>query len=551
MGPVSDDDMVAAGDEALASGRWADARRSFELAITEGETARACFGLAAALWWSGENREAVTWCTRAYVLFRQTDDVAGAVQCAVWLAITYKANFANAAAANGWTQRAERLVDELDLGPLHGWTWVARAYRSVDLDGAQALTERAVAVARRSGDVDLELVAQSQLGLIRVSKGEVADGFALIDEAMAATLAGERSNLDAVVYISCDMLNACELANDLVRAGHWCAVADQFVATYGCPFLYAECRIYYGSVLMARGRWNDAERELTAGLAITADVCPGLHVRALTRLAMLRVRQGRLEDAEDLLSQVSGTIAEPESALCAAALLLAGGDPAGAAADIEQRLDHIAEHAMHIAPALALLVEAALAAGDLTTAALAADRLSALAETTVSGPVVTLATRARGDMGAAAGDLAGAARDLESALAGWVALELPYEAAVTLAALARVVAASRPSVAVEHARGALATFETLGAVSDADRVAAFLRSMGVVPRIGAKRVGTLTGREQDVLRLLGSGLSNPQIAERLHISRKTAAHHVSHILGKLHLDNRAAAAVYATREWGS
>ena len=59
-----------------------------------------------ALWWLGENQACVERCTRAYALFRRCGDVEGAIRCAVWLAITYKSNFANFAAANGWIGRA-------------------------------------------------------------------------------------------------------------------------------------------------------------------------------------------------------------------------------------------------------------------------------------------------------------------------------------------------------------------------------------------------------------------------------------------------------------
>lgn len=54
-----------------------------------------------------------------------------------------------------------------------------------------------------------------------------------------------------------------------------------------------------------------------------------------------------------------------------------------------------------------------------------------------------------------------------------------------------------------------------------------------------------------MLALLAEGLSNPEIAGRLFLSRKTVAHHVSRILGKLALHTRAEAAAYATRIRGS
>ena len=57
----------------------------------------------------------------------------------------------------------------------------------------------------------------------------------------------------------------------------------------------------------------------------------------------------------------------------------------------------------------------------------------------------------------------------------------------------------------------------------------------------------LTPREQEVLALLVEGLSNPEIAERLAVSRSTAKAHVSNILSKLGVSNRAEAVALAVR----
>ena len=57
----------------------------------------------------------------------------------------------------------------------------------------------------------------------------------------------------------------------------------------------------------------------------------------------------------------------------------------------------------------------------------------------------------------------------------------------------------------------------------------------------------LSARELQVLRLLGEGVDNAQIAARLHLGTTTVKHHVSNLLQKLGVENRVQAAVYAVR----
>jgi DNA-binding NarL/FixJ family response regulator len=124
---------------------------------------------------------------------------------------------------------------------------------------------------------------------------------------------------------------------------------------------------------------------------------------------------------------------------------------------------------------------------------------------------------------------------------------MPFEIARTRLLLARAMPEAEREVAIAEARAALDGFERLGA-ADADVAAAFLRSLGVkAARAGPKGLGVLTKRESEVLRLLGEGLSNREIAERMFITRKTVENHVARVLSKLELRGRGVAAAYAVR----
>jgi DNA-binding NarL/FixJ family response regulator len=78
----------------------------------------------------------------------------------------------------------------------------------------------------------------------------------------------------------------------------------------------------------------------------------------------------------------------------------------------------------------------------------------------------------------------------------------------------------------------------------AERVLSF---SATTPDSGPRPPDALTGREQEVLDLIGQGASNAQIARRLDLSVKTVQNYVSRILEKLQLADRTQAALYASR----
>ena len=195
-----------------------------------------------------------------------------------------------------------------------------------------------------------------------------------------------------------------------------------------------------------------------------------------------------------------------------------------------------------------MLAEASLAKGDGAAAARAAGELTEIAATANSAGLDALAADARGRVSTAAGDTETAVADLRSAIATWSLLHQPFESARSRSALAGVLA--DPSDAAQCLRRALSDFQALGAALEADPVDRQLRELRMPVRPVTTGSGALSEREEQVLHLVATGLSNPEIAARLHISRKTVAHHVTHVLTKLNVRNRAEAAAYAAADLG-
>ncbi len=455
--------------------------------------------------------------------------------------------------AAGWLSRARRLLaDDPDCAEA-GWVALALIGCSyANIDELQQHAHLALAVAQRLGDADLECKALGDSGLALVSRGAIDEGLARLDEAMVMASSGECDNVWVVGQVYCDLVTACSRTGDLHRLEDWLATAqvgERAPAGAGPPnLLLNHCQIEYGTLLCEAGRWN--EGELALRFAVDASVHFVQRAQSRAALAGLRIDQGRLPEAAGLLN---GLEQRAEAQLSLVRLHHARGDDDLAAAVARQALRMLPGDRLRTAPIHALLVDVELSRGNVKGAREAERALAEYAGQTSSRTVAALAEWAAGRLWLAdphtGGDQPphGAVAHFESALRELRGDERSLLAADIQLDLARALADVNRPQAIAEARRALATYGRVGA-HRMHAAQALLHELGdaaaAVPA-APDAVRTLTGREREILNLLAQGLSNPQIAERLVISPKTAEHHVGAILRKLQLSSRSEAAVYA------
>jgi DNA-binding NarL/FixJ family response regulator len=530
--------LLDEGGAALQRGDWAAAQAVFAGAVEREDTPEARYGLARALEWAGDFEAAVRSYELAYAGYRARGELRlPALIAGRELAFLHAAVFGNGAAAGGWLARSRSLIDEAGNCPERGWVELAEALATGDPDEITAHAQVAAAVAVSFGDTDLRFCAMAYQGTSDVLRGRVDEGMRLVDEAALAATAGEVRDHLVAGEIFCKLLLCCESALDVRRAQEWITIADAAGRASHDLWVSAICRMYYGGILTAAGRWQEAEDELCAALLIYDNGMRALRSGAAVRLADLRVRQGRLEEAERLLADNEF---DGQAALPLARLHLIRGEVDLAAAVLRRSLDS-ATTVLH-APALALMAEVRASGCQAAEARQVFDRLESLAASSGLRHVRALAERVDGLLREGQG-----LAHLEAALRLFAQAGLPWEAARTRMSIARLLGPTLPEVAVAEGRAALEVFRALGAHRDADEAANLLRSLGSRTGPTPRAAGVLTRREREVFRLLVEGLSNQQIAERLVLSKRTVEHHVGAILAKTGAGTRAEALARAVR----
>ncbi|WP_129664686.1 LuxR C-terminal-related transcriptional regulator [Phytoactinopolyspora endophytica] len=537
-------ELLAAGKAALARGDWTLARSLLSDAVALRESAEGLHELAKAVEWAADYQAAIELYERAFVAYRELGESRRpALIAGRELSFLHAAVYGNDAVAAGWLARARSLVYEAGECVESGWVELAEALATDDPEEKSAHVRAAMDVADRFHAVDLRFCAMSNDGVALVLQGRVDDGMRTLDE--AATAAASREVVDYITAgeIYCHMLLCCELTLDVPRARQWSGIATAYGQRSNTPWVSAICRTHYGAVLTAAGEWSDAERELTSSITLFDASYRALRSSAMVRLADLRVRQGRYDEAGRLLA---GFEFDSYAVRPLARLHLARGEHAVARRLLRRALERTGEQVSWPIE-LALLAETEAAAGNVDEAREVCTQLSAVAAGSDVPCFRAFAEYAAGVVCAAA-DEPEALAHFEAALPRFVRAELPLEAARTRLAISQAIADAEPEVAQAEARAALLVFEELAAGVDADATARHLRTLGVHGRSAPRVAGPLTRREAEVLAHIGEGMTNEQIADRLYISKRTVEHHVSSIFAKLGVATRAAAAAYALRQ---
>lgn len=479
MSPIVEPAHMERARDALERHAW---REAFDL-LSEADAAGTLDAaglelLAQAAWWVGRLPDAIAARERAYAAFVKAGDT---TMAAVTAGLIGRDNLLRNAypVANGWLNRAQRMLEDVEEGPPHGWLAAVRSFQAGlagDFDRSYAFASTAYDIARRFGDRDLEALALSNQGLSLIYRGEIEEGLALADEATVAAVAGEIEPQTAG-SVCCSTISACSSLGDWRRASEWTEAQDRWCQRERINGFPGMCRIFRAESKRIRGDWAGAEAEARRASDELEGYVPAAIGIALYEIGTIRLLRGDLPAAEEALLLAHARGRDPEPAL--SLVRLAQGRVDAASASIRRALEAPPSAPSWATPPasdlnrLALLpaqVEIALAAGDAATARRASDELTALAGRFTSTAARASAATSHGRVLLAEDDPSAAIAALRDAVRLWGEVDAPWEAARARVALAEAHraegSADRAALELQAARDA---FERLGAVPDLRR----------------------------------------------------------------------------------
>jgi DNA-binding CsgD family transcriptional regulator len=533
--------MDLAGDvdrarQAYDHGDWPEAYDAWSAADLGHLSATDLDDLATAAELLGEHDATVRALQQAFRLHEQAGDSPGAVRAAVRLAMSCGTH-GEPALFSGWSARAEALLDDVGAESAEaGWVAFVRMFAHLnhgEIPQASEQADLATAAGRRHRDADLVAMGLTGQGRLRLYTDRIPEGLACLDEAMVRVIAGECTPVIAG-HVYCTAIEGCQEISDFGRVAEWTSALERWCSAQpGLLLFTGQCALHRGQLLRVHGDWAAAlaELDLAAQRYVEAGSPDAIGLTARESGDVLRLR-GDLDGADAAYQRAADHGCDPQPGL--ALLWLSRGQDVAALAAVERMLDEDVG-AVARCRVLPAAVEVFLASGLVDRARSAAGELSSLA---CSDVLAATAAECSGAVELAADDPAGALPFLRKAGQAWARASAPYDAARVGVLRGRALARlGDPDGSRRELEAARDCFRRLGALPAADAVSALLAP--------ASAPAGLTPREVEVLRLVATGRTNPQIAAGLVLSEKTVARHLSNIFSKLEVGSRTAAAAYA------
>jgi DNA-binding CsgD family transcriptional regulator len=445
--------------------------------------------------------------------------------------------------ADAFTILAAGSAEVAPVDPVKALAMLLPASEAASYAGDVALT---IEAARRAGALPRgeQRIDQFTLGLLvgigSILEGDTARGAPLLREAiMLAQSFDDPSRLGfagaAARYLGDDMATHDFYARAVARA----RATGELVLL---PYLLESLAV----AEVAAGRYIAATASASEGLRLARETGQESSVcRNLSTLALLGAMQGREDacrsDAAEALEHAvpRGLRLQAASATWALALLdLASSRPAEALA----RLERLAAGSETGHPVVALLsvpdlVEAAVRANQTERGQTALAGFEQWATHTAPPWALALVPRCRGLLSAGAA----ADRHFTEALRLHGPSSRPFDRARTQLLYGEALRrARRRADAREHLRAAFTTFEQLGAAPWAERARTELRATGETARQrDPSTLDQLTPQELQIVRFVGQGATNREVAAQLFLSPRTIDYHLRQVFTKLGISSRA------------
>jgi DNA-binding CsgD family transcriptional regulator len=525
--------------EAFARRDWVAAYEGLSAVGSDAFPAADFADLATAAFLVGRHNDCIQALQRAYQEHLVAGDERAAARAAFWLAMTL-VDRGEHAVAGGWISRAERIVegfaeDTVEHGYLLFYRMLVHILGGDPVTGLEEATTL-TSYGRRFTNPDLLAAGLMAQGRCLLYLGRVPEGVRLLDEAMVGVTTGELSPIFAG-HTYCSLIEACQEISDFGRVAEWTTTLTTWCdKQVGLVPFTGQCAVHRGQVMRVRGAFQEAVTELDAAAAryVAADTLPAAGLAFAEKGDVLRIR-GEYDAAEAAFQRATGLGHDPQPAH--ALLSLARGRTEAACAAVRRVLGERRD-TIHRSQLLPGAIEVLIGADDLAAARPLVAELDAVGRDFESSSIQAMAGYAVGALALAEGRSEDALAPLRPALQAWRELDWPYEAARTQVLLGRALRAlgdeESATAELETAARSLAALGAAPAATDVRR----LLAPDALP-------GGLSAREAEVLRLVASGRSNPEIAATLFLSEKTVARHLSNIFTKLDVSSRTAAAAYA------